>query len=146
MKETKKCKTCKETKPLSDFYSSGTGSGGKVSHCKPCFGYLQRSRPNHKENKRKSRLKQQFNITLEDYEQMMEEQRGVCKICRQPCASGRQLAIDHDHRCCPERGQSCGGCIRGLLCWRCNSILGRAEDSVLLLQSAINYLQGISNG
>lgn len=46
---------------------------------------------------------------------MYEAQGGTCAICDQPCASGRRLAVDHDH---------VTNRIRGLLCAKCNSCLG----------------------
>jgi hypothetical protein len=50
------------------------------------------------------------------------------------------LSIDHDHACCPGR-ISCGKCIRGLLCNRCNRALGLLGDSIELLKKMIAYLE-----
>ena len=86
-----------------------------------------------------ARLKRMFGITLEDYNRMLERQGGVCAICgkpeRQSWRKGRapkKLTVDHDH----ETGQ-----VRQLLCQKCNSILGYAEDSVLTLLEAVSYLR-----
>lgn len=56
--------------------------------------------------------------------------------CNNPsCASDVKLSIDHDHNCCPG-ANSCGRCIRGVLCQDCNHLLGwmerisRNEDQV----------------
>ncbi len=35
--ETKKCSTCKEEKPLSNFYKNGGGKNGFRADCIPCF-------------------------------------------------------------------------------------------------------------
>ncbi len=58
------------------------------------------------------------------------------------CGSTEDLHIDHDHACCPVgNGIKCGKCVRGLLCRRCNHLLGHAQDSIELLEGAIRYLQ-----
>lgn len=80
-------------------------------------------------------------ITYERYLEMYNEQNGKCKICNGTEKSYKsRLCIDHDHSCCPGYN-SCGKCIRGLLCSSCNMILGNAKDSMEILQAAIIYLQ-----
>jgi 16S rRNA C967 or C1407 C5-methylase (RsmB/RsmF family) len=49
--------------------------------------------------------------------------------------------IDHDHGCCSGTG-SCGRCVRGLLCNRCNLMLGFANDQPEILRAALEYLAG----
>ncbi len=66
---------------------------------------------------RKCKLKKNFGITLEDYDRMFAEQKGLCKICGGDTPNKR-LAIDHDHKT---------GKVRGLLCLRCNTKLGWYE-------------------
>lgn len=88
------------------------------------------------------RIKHFYNLSIDDFERMREEQNNACAICM---VSTTDFHIDHDHACCPDRGgkaktQTCGKCIRGLLCKNCNQGLGRFKDSVKFLQNAINYL------
>lgn len=80
-----------------------------------------------------------FNLTVVQYQ--MTQDMG-CQICGAP---GGGLHIDHAHTCCPERGKSCGGCIRGGLCPTCNVGLGMFGDNVVKLQAAIIYLAGESD-
>ena len=70
---------------------------------------------------------------------MLEKQNGVCAICFQREASIdkrlktlRRLSVDHNHAT---------GAIRELICFACNNILGKANDSIQILESAINYLK-----
>ena len=73
------------------------------------------------------------------YDEMLIEQAGRCDICREPMTGTREPAVDHDHACCLGR-RSCGRCVRGLLCRRCNHMLGLTKDDRNVLQAAVAYL------
>ena len=72
-----------------------------------------------------------YRITPTEYGAMLAAQGGVCAICRQPPAQ-RRLAVDHDHKTDK---------IRGLLCMRCNPMLGYAKDSIATLLAGVEYLK-----
>jgi hypothetical protein len=76
-----------------------------------------------------------YGITAETYNALLQAQRGKCKICGSLVASkGRpNLCVDHDH---------VTGQIRGLLCTKCNILLGMASDNQTTLLRAIQYLKG----
>lgn len=93
---------------------------------------------------RRKHLKR-YALSEHDYNALFDAQGGVCAICRTPPKSSRRLAIDHDHSCCPDSRASCGQCIRGLLCTKCNSALGLLGDTPDLIFSAIEYLLGYYN-
>jgi len=77
------------------------------------------------------RLRRQYGITTEQYEQMLAHQGGVCAVCRRP-PKNLPLNVDHDHT---------SGLVRGLLCWRCNSrVIGAARDDPSVLRAAAEYL------
>ena len=76
-------------------------------------------------------LKRKFNLTTEEYAQMLEKQGGVCAICGKTCT--RALAVDHDHNT---------GIVRGLLCNNCNRGLGHMQDDIKILENAVRYLNG----
>lgn len=92
----------------------------------------------HRNSRRNTRLKREYGITLEDYNKMLEDQNGVCSICKKSETSIhektnklRNLAVDH----CHETGK-----VRGLLCSKCNRGLGYFKDNVMNLIKAAKYL------
>jgi hypothetical protein len=99
--------------------------------------YAKASRDRNRESIRESKYKTQYGISLADYDRMLSEQRGVCRICGVHPRHGRNngrgnLAVDHCHKT---------GKVRGLLCGRCNTGLGLYEDEPDFLKSAIHYLE-----
>lgn len=85
-------------------------------------------------------LKKKFGLSLDVYYEMLESQNHVCAICKRPenavdyrTGLPRALAVDH----CHETNK-----VRGLLCTQCNRGLGKFNDNVEYLQSAITYLKG----
>lgn len=85
-------------------------------------------------------LKYRFGISVEEYEERFRLQNGLCASCGSPPSNGKILYIDHDHSCCPG-DKSCGKCIRELLCQRCNSALGFANDNSEILLAMLAYLK-----
>jgi hypothetical protein len=73
---------------------------------------------------------------------MVDTQGGRCAICGAAEAGGRYNTwhIDHDHGCC-DGGSSCGRCVRGLLCNKCNLALGYFMDDPARLRAALDYLE-----
>lgn len=78
-----------------------------------------------REKNRESNLRLMYGISVDEYEEILSQQGGVCGVCGKPPV-GRRLAVDHDHRCCPGK-KACRKCIRGLLCGSCNPKLGWFE-------------------
>jgi hypothetical protein len=79
-------------------------------------------------------------ITFEQYQALLEKQEFKCAICKSLTSGVKDWNIDHDHKCCSTR-KSCGKCVRGLLCMKCNVGLGAFRDNLDFLQAAIDYLQ-----
>jgi hypothetical protein len=46
---------------------------------------------------RDANLKALYGIRLTQYEQLLEQQAGVCAICGRPPRTRRALDVDHDH-------------------------------------------------
>lgn len=127
----KTCSSCEMEKPLAEFYMHGGRSPGlRRPDCKECRkkaikSYKQTARG--RELHAWSRIKHLYGITQERYEEMLAAQGGCCAICKTDDPSPHtRFSVDHDHSCCPGE-RSCGACVRGLLCLRCNNNLGWLE-------------------
>jgi len=97
--------------------------------------YQRRYRANNpdkvKAMSRKTHIMRKFGMTIEEYEYMFLVQDGVCAICKNPCETGMNLAVDHNH----ETGK-----IRGLLCKNCNTAIGLLKENTDTMIKAIDYL------
>lgn len=156
---TRQCYKCELVKPLDEFRRA-TEAGRNRAVCKACLYKTNRDRirdkdklPGVKEARLAAQreryikkadiraeyfLKRFYNMTLEDYNALLDKQGGVCALCEEPETAVtrstkvvKRLSVDHDHSCCPGK-ETCGECVRGLLCSRCNtalSLLDRVEHS-----------------
>lgn len=75
-------------------------------------------------------------LTNREYKRMLKAQKGRCAVCRKKETETRsgiikRFAADHKH------GTKV---VRGLLCGRCNRLLGMAEDNPKILRRALRYL------
>lgn len=77
-------------------------------------------------------LQRNYGISIDDFEQMAVQQKGLCAICDDKLDMGFNTAVDHDHAT---------GAVRGLLCSRCNRSLGGFRDQIDLLTKAAEYLR-----
>lgn len=79
-----------------------------------------------------------YGLTVEEYQQMIEATEGKCPICNVELVfegSNRKCearaCVDHDHAT---------GEVRGIVCSRCNLLIGKAKDDAALLMRAAKYL------
>jgi len=84
------------------------------------------------------KLKRSYGITLDKYNELYKEQKGLCAICEKKetlvdrrTGKIRKLAVDHCHKT---------GKVRGLLCRNCNMLLGCLSDSVTFINKILDYL------
>nr|BDD47441.1 hypothetical protein 18 [Pelagibacteraceae bacterium] len=134
--ETKKCTCCGETKPITDFYKrkSRRDGEGLVPTCKLCT--IERSRKRYHSNPDEindRRAAKTYNTTVEHIKQMREEAGGICQCCGKPGEGHyKRLVIDHCHST---------GKIRGLICQKCNTVLGLVKDRIEVLQNLQNFIE-----
>jgi hypothetical protein len=144
--DTKTCKSCKQPKPVDDFYTDVRVKDGHVARCKPCHNAMAMKRygklPPEMKKIRMARARfAKYGMTLEEAEAMAAEQNGGCYLCgneqgirnrgrEKSGASG--LTMDHDHAT---------GKPRRLLCSECNMTIGTAKDDPDLLERMAEYVR-----
>jgi hypothetical protein len=122
------CPDCDTVKPLTAFARSSANRTGVHSYCRPCHNARGRATLERLGGSRTYHLKRRYGITAEEADAMLEEQGGVCAICRVAPAAH----VDHDHST---------GRVRALLCFNCNGGLGQFRDDPFLLQMAAFYVK-----
>jgi hypothetical protein len=145
--QSKKCRTCRRDKPLSEFNKNNAKQDGLQAKCRACekvYYYanheriLSRRRGWNKINKAHKRKYATENRTT-----LLEQARrwqglpkptradpGFCELCGRP-PKKRNLCLDH----CHETGQ-----FRGWLCHKCNLGIAALGDSREGLERALAYI------
>lgn len=120
----KTCTRCRVTKPVKEFARRKASRDGLQFCCIDCL-----------RDKYWTRI---YGLTASQYEDLLAYQNGVCAICLEPETTNdprtgrpRKLAVDHCHKT---------GEVRGLLCLRCNSAIGKLADDSDRLRRAAKYL------
>jgi len=90
--------------------------------------YHEANKEKRKKQHRAAQLKREYNITPEQYEQMVLIQQGKCAICG---VTPDKLHVDHCH---------IEGHVRSLLCGKCNRGLGLFDDNPHTLLKAAEYV------
>ena len=146
MSANKTCSRCTESKSVDQFHADKRRKDGYRSACKQCM------KASHNTEKAKEYwLVKNFNITVSQYNVMLANQNYLCAGCGvNQKDEARAFAVDHDHNCCPDNGRSCGKCIRGLLCFKCNATEARftVEELMGLVAYKLqceNVLGGVAN-
>lgn len=146
MSKTRICRVCEVEKELSDYYKPRP-NGSERKECKECHSkyYKNKWKGDNGEYKkarlkagRKYLLREKYGITLEQYDDMLNSQGGVCAICSSP-PKRYHLSVDH----CHETGD-----IRGLICRSCNFGLGYFGDTPESIKAVLDYVcnyKGISD-
>ena len=155
------CKVCGVLKPIERFAKTGPDGKYRARVCKKCRSstalalrkerYTQQelSAAQHASNLRRkrgigdeARLWTRYGMTPPERDELMKSQHGRCAICdimlkptlpRTP----QSAHIDHCHK---------SGLVRGMLCIKCNTMLGLIGDDPLILERAGTYIkeQGVA--
>lgn len=129
----KNCNRCGELKPLHDYYKSNILKDGHENNCKECKVIF--SKESYVRNKEKVKLRaitKKYKLSEEEYYRLIAT---GCAVCSET----ENLCIDHDHSCCPGVF-TCGNCIRGVLCRRCNTVEGMFKNNPELLFKLFKFM------
>ena len=146
--EMKTCRTCGKDMPIESFRLDAR-RGTRRSDCRSCASVQHKKwAAKHKEhlrsydrkryrddpNKWERHIRAKYGIAPADFEEMLVSQGGVCAICESssPGKGHKRFNIDHDHKT---------GEVRGLLCWPCNTGIGKLKDSPERLRKAADYIE-----
>jgi len=132
----KTCSNCNETKNVNNFYTRKVSADGYRGQCKTCDKRYKNTW--YEQGKwRDYHYKKSYGITEKEAEDLLLTQGGLCAICSVEIKKlGRKGCVDHCHET---------GVVRGILCGKCNTALGKFGDDIEKLQKAINYLKGNTN-
>jgi hypothetical protein len=135
---TRVCRECHLRQSITEFFWTTSEHKYRKRVCKTCTKivnktWVQSNRSKARANGFRWKLKTAYGLTEADYDAMLLFQEGRCKICQREFSEDRRLVphVDHDHAT---------GRVRGILCFTCNTGLGKFSDDAKLLQRAIDYL------
>lgn len=160
--ETKTCRECQAPKPLVDFPIRRDQRDGHHWWCLDCKRakereYGKRYRMAHPDAKRRNArryarkedvrsrygeaaLLNKYGLTREAFDAKLAAQGGKCPFCPDGADDPSSWHVDHDHTCCPG-ANTCGGCLRDVLCHRHNMALGMWHDDPAKLRAAADYIE-----
>ncbi len=135
----RKCAVCRKYKLKENYYNNKAIKDGLSYRCKTCDDKARKSWRNNNLEKSRELIKNQqmklkYGLERKDYDEILHRQNNLCGICRTddpktPFKGG--FCIDHCHN---------SNRVRGLLCSRCNRVLGFVKDNVDILKNMIYYL------
>lgn len=110
--------------------SCGINVPGRAKVDRKCQSCKKDQRGDRTEYERRRSLSR-YGLTPERYAEMFAEQGGRCAICRTADPGVKGLAVDHCHT---------SGDVRGLLCGKCNTLLGLADEDPRIFIQAMHYV------
>ncbi len=152
--QARECAHAWAMQPVSNFYKCKDFPDGLSGRCKTCCAREHtaqwparalKRKVQHREwshtsppeypglmKHRRTWFRTRYGITPDDFLEMYSAQQGRCAICLTDFPSVWLTPIDHCHR----TGRVCG-----LLCYRCNSAIGKLQESSAVLLRAAEYVR-----
>ena len=138
------CKDCykiyrkkhRENNPLSDEKKKEHNEKNKIwynNNKDKKTEYVKLRRKNYPHIQRNIDYKNKYNITINEYDDMLQKQNRACAICKiSQSELNYRLMVDHSHDT---------NKIRGLLCRNCNLAIGYFKDNIKNIENSIHYLE-----
>jgi hypothetical protein len=147
-RQSKLCRKCGIEKNRKEFTIRRSGSrvGHLSTYCKGCSivgnrNAKKRDPSIYRRIEWPSKLKRLYGLSVNGYNDLMGKQNGGCALCgiTEPSLGNRQYSkntrsvfdVDHNHKT---------GKVRGLLCTRCNRLVGLANDNPETARKLVAYL------
>lgn len=131
----RKCKRCGKT---FQALLIKVRQGGGIFCSKNC--YQQYRREHKKEEKYLNCIyqkKNKYGLLKEEYEKLLKETKNICCICGNFFSEKNKPCVDHNHETKK---------VRGIICSKCNTLIGFANEDIKILQNAIKYLKRHKEG
>ena len=112
---SKRCDQCRNVFPVSNFHRDAGSTDGLYRYCRPCGKIHARAH--------------RYGLTKDRVREMLRQ--GRCEACGRLFADESEKHIDHRHA---------DGAVRGILCERCNTTLGKCEENPAVLMGICQYL------
>ncbi len=141
----KTCRVCKIPKPNSEFNKSSRDR--QQSLCKKCQseygkewrkknrdknrGYCKKYYSGNKHKWRARFYQSKYGMTIQEIDELLKSQNGICPICRTAFKNTKLMSLDHDHTT---------GKLREILCNKCNTALGLLDEKIDRFERAIQYI------
>jgi hypothetical protein len=130
-----KCSTC-NSELTSDTQDKSSLLLRNSYRCKACVATGVRNTVD-KDKRRDYDLNRNYGINHDVYLEMLAKQNGCCQICGiTEEEHGKRLHVDHNHTT---------GKVRGLLCNRCNTAIGKFKEDPEVIRKAIQYIERWNN-
>lgn len=159
--ETKRCSKCGNDLPLSAFYQR-TGAKSHHSACKVCERAMAKDWYERNKDKATAKVKEwrqqnsdavkqyradnrqkhyrqeigrKYGVEPSWFDEQLQRQGNACVCCKRQFQWGGKQTTPHVDHCHDTKA------IRGILCNRCNTVLGLCEDDDKLLSALARYLR-----
>lgn len=130
------CKICNR-KFAKDYYAKNPGLVGEKAKAwrESNADRVKEYRAANRQKSYRQEVVRKYGVPADWFDLQMRKQKGRCMGCKIDLSGTNKQDTPHvDH--CHKSGK-----VRGILCNRCNSVVGLCEDSTSILQSLTRYLK-----